>query len=177
MGWPHRAAVATPWRAWKRKEFVPRGMRAAQGKLFSLEGCGLKPKAQPLPRQDSRQAKDARAARSRMETWPTRHPRVTASPACALTRARPTPQRQARTLLAADCNDVVEAWRGCSIAKPGGRVGKPSFVTHRREPQALRTARFGTTCRSKMQRAPTSDHSGGTVSTGFNSIEPCTTLV
>ncbi|QGP97165.1 hypothetical protein IPC1133_16275 [Pseudomonas aeruginosa] len=40
MGGPHRAAVETPWRTWKRKEFVPRGMRAAQGKLFSLEGCG-----------------------------------------------------------------------------------------------------------------------------------------
>ncbi|MCO3673875.1 hypothetical protein FA142_14820 [Pseudomonas aeruginosa] len=47
MGWPHRAAVATPWRTWKRKEFFPRGMRAAQGKLFSLEGCGHE--AQPPP--------------------------------------------------------------------------------------------------------------------------------
>jgi hypothetical protein len=62
-------------------------------------------------------------------------------------------------------------------SEAGGRVGKPSFVTYKREPPASRTARFGTTCRSKMQRAPTSDHSGGTVSTGFNSIEPCTTLV
>ena len=30
MGWSHRTAVATTWRTWKRKEFVPRGMRAAQ---------------------------------------------------------------------------------------------------------------------------------------------------
>lgn len=33
-------AAATQWRTWRRKEFVARGMRAAQGKLFSLEGCG-----------------------------------------------------------------------------------------------------------------------------------------
>jgi hypothetical protein len=32
-------AGATQWSAWNRKEFVPRGMRVAQGKLFSLEGC------------------------------------------------------------------------------------------------------------------------------------------
>ena len=122
----------------------------------------MKPKAQPFPRQDSRQAKDARAARSRMETWPTRHPRVTASPACALTRARPTPQRQARTPLAADCDDGLEAWRGSSIGKAGWRVGEPSFVTYRREPPASRTARFGTTCRSKPGRSPTSPaHCGG----------------
>ncbi|SDV50856.1 hypothetical protein SAMN05216551_113171 [Chitinasiproducens palmae] len=29
----------------------------------------MKPKAQPFPRQDSRQAKDAQAARSRKEMW------------------------------------------------------------------------------------------------------------
>lgn len=39
-GWPHRAAVAMQWRVWKSMQFVPRGMRAAQGKLFALEGCG-----------------------------------------------------------------------------------------------------------------------------------------
>ena len=68
----------------------------------------MKSKAQPFPRQDSRQAKDAQAARSRMEMWPTQHPRVTASPACTLALARPTPQRQARTLLAADYGDGLE---------------------------------------------------------------------
>jgi len=31
----------------------------------------MKSKAQPCPRQDSRQAKDALAARSRKEMWPT----------------------------------------------------------------------------------------------------------
>lgn len=31
----------------------------------------MKPKVQPCPRQDSRQAKDAGAARSRKEIWPT----------------------------------------------------------------------------------------------------------
>ncbi|PPU83630.1 hypothetical protein XhhCFBP4925_06730 [Xanthomonas hortorum pv. hederae] len=49
MGWPHRAAVATTWRTWKRKEFVPRGSRAAAGKLFSLEGCGYEAQGAAVP--------------------------------------------------------------------------------------------------------------------------------
>jgi len=40
------------------------------------------------------------------------------------------------------------------------RVDEPSFVTYRREPPASRTVRFETTCRSKVQPAPASDHSG-----------------
>lgn len=44
----------------------------------------------------------------------------------------------------------------------GRRVGEPSFVTYRRELPASRTARFGTTCRSKPGRSPTSPaHCGG----------------
>ncbi|PPT52215.1 hypothetical protein XarjCFBP7652_01665 [Xanthomonas arboricola] len=49
MGWPHRAAVATPWRTWKRKEFAARGSRAAAGKLFSLEGCGHEAQGAAVP--------------------------------------------------------------------------------------------------------------------------------
>ncbi|OPD67312.1 hypothetical protein APA44_32590 [Pseudomonas aeruginosa] len=49
MGWPHRAAVATPWRTWKRKEFAARGSRAAAGKLFSLEGCGHEAQGVAVP--------------------------------------------------------------------------------------------------------------------------------
>ena len=59
----------------------------------------MKPKAQPRHRQDSQQDKDAQAARSRMETWPTRHPRVTAAPACALARARTTPNDKVKASL------------------------------------------------------------------------------
>lgn len=40
-------------------------------------------------------------------------------------------------------------------SEPRWRVGEPSFVTYRREPPASRTARFGTTCRSKPGRSPT----------------------
>ncbi|AVN43516.1 hypothetical protein AM474_08470 [Pseudomonas aeruginosa] len=62
MGWPHRAAVATQWRTWKRKEFVPRGMRAAQGKLFSLEGCDHQAQgaAAPPPGFTTRQGRTGR---------------------------------------------------------------------------------------------------------------------
>jgi len=47
--------------------------------------------------------------------------------------------------------------RGWGVAwmlhsEAGWRVGKPSFVRYRREPPASRTARFGTTCRSKPGR-------------------------
>jgi len=128
-GWAGRTAQRSQPRGEPGSEKNLLREEAAQrrGNCFRWKVAAMKPKAQPFPRQDSRPAKDARAARSRMETWPTRHPRMTASPACALTRARPIPQRQVRTLLAADCDDVVEAWRGCSIAKPGGvSVNRPS---------------------------------------------------
>ncbi|EMV7406715.1 hypothetical protein AADQ46_000170 [Enterobacter soli] len=42
-------AGATQWSAWKPKEFVPRGMRVAQGKLFSLEGCGHEAQGAAVP--------------------------------------------------------------------------------------------------------------------------------
>jgi len=68
----------------------------------------------PSHRQDSQQHKDVLAARSRMEAWPTRHPRATASPACALTRARTMP------------SDKVKASLLLLAAL------EPSFVTYRR---------------------------------------------
>src|SRR3546814_10196576 len=42
-------AGATQWSAWKPKEFVPRGMRVAQGKLFSLDGCGHEAQGAAVP--------------------------------------------------------------------------------------------------------------------------------
>src|SRR5690625_1097083 len=103
MGASHRVAVATTWRTCKRKEFVPRGMRKAQGKLFALEGCGAKPKASPSPRQDSRQDKDAQAACSEwIQGWLA--PVVTASPVPALTLASSTPSTTAK-------NQRLPAWR------------------------------------------------------------------
>lgn len=81
----------------------------------------MKPKAQPCHRQDSQQHKDVLAARSRMETWPTRHPRATASPACALTRARTTPSDKVKaplTLQVASCmrrgvEASLQGWAAC----------------------------------------------------------------
>ncbi|HDR9796806.1 TPA: hypothetical protein QDC59_000343 [Burkholderia cenocepacia] len=88
----------------------------------------MKPKAQPCPRQDSRQAKDAQAACFRKETWPT-----SAFPRDGFTGLRPDAgkdnrQRQGKN---APCRQqaaiVVEAWRGSSIARPGGvSVNRPS---------------------------------------------------
>jgi hypothetical protein len=81
----------------------------------------MKLKAQPYPRQDSQQTKDAQADRSRTETWPTRHPRVTASPACALMRQGQHPSDKAGTplpQLAAPCmrrgeSSMSKAGRAC----------------------------------------------------------------
>jgi len=42
-------AVETQWRAGRRKEFVPRGMRAAQGKLFSPDGCNHETRGAAAP--------------------------------------------------------------------------------------------------------------------------------
>src|SRR5699024_3470763 len=42
-------AVATQGRAGRRKEFVPRGMRAAQGKLFAPHGCRHEARGAAVP--------------------------------------------------------------------------------------------------------------------------------
>ena len=84
-----------------------------------------------------------------------------ASPARALTRARPTPLRQAGTLpahLAALC------WRRDVEAPKRGRAACPWTVLRdaMTEPPASRTARFHTTCRSKSRRSPQrTAHCGG----------------
>jgi len=91
----------------------------------------MKPKAQPRHRQDSQQDKDVQADRSRMETWPTRHPRVTASPACALTRARSMPRRQGRSAPAAARGTCLRRGVEAPSGEAGRCVGEPSFVTYR----------------------------------------------
>lgn len=62
MGGPHREAVATAWRTWKRKELAARGSRAAAGKLFALEGCGHEAQgaAVPSPRFTTSQGRTGR---------------------------------------------------------------------------------------------------------------------
>ncbi len=112
---------------------------------FRCKVAAMKPKAQPRHRQDSRQAKDAGAARSRMETWPTRHPRMTASPACALTRLGQCPSSKVRALLpqlAATClmRDVESPHRGQVVYRnhPPWHIGN--------EPPAPRAAPFRATC-------------------------------
>lgn len=42
-------AVATQWRAGRRKEFIPRGICAAEGKLFSLDGCSHEARGAAAP--------------------------------------------------------------------------------------------------------------------------------
>ncbi|RMK68550.1 hypothetical protein IPC87_14970 [Pseudomonas aeruginosa] len=76
------------------------------GNCLHWKVAAMKPKAQPCPRQDSQQTKDVQADRSRKETWPTRHPRVMASPACALMRQGQYPSDKAGAplpQLAASC--------------------------------------------------------------------------
>lgn len=87
----------------------------------------MKPGAKPCPRQDSRQAKDAQAARSRKETWPT-----SAFPRDGFTGLHPDAgkdnrQRQGKNTPCRQQAASVVAWRGRSIARPGGvSVSRPS---------------------------------------------------
>ncbi|PPU94464.1 hypothetical protein FZ025_20125 [Xanthomonas hyacinthi] len=62
---PLSLGTSLTWRTWKRKEFVPRGMRAAQGELFSLEGCGHEAQgaAAPTPGFTTRQGRRGRPSR------------------------------------------------------------------------------------------------------------------
>jgi len=53
---------------------------------------------------------------------------------------------------AAPCGTGLEAWRGSSMAMPGGMsVNRPSWRDGQ-EPQALRSTRIRATCRSERQR-------------------------
>lgn len=88
-------AGTTQWSTWKRKQFVPRGMRAAQGKLFSLEVAAIE--ARPPPGFTNRQ--DALGRPAPKGNMADSAPRVTASSACALTRARTTPSDKVKASL------------------------------------------------------------------------------
>ena len=92
-------------------------------------------KAQPRHRQDSQQDKDAQAARSRMETWPTRHPRDGCTglrPDAGQVNAPTTRPERLPQL-----TPHTEAWK-LHRSEAGRRVGEPSFVTYRQ-----RTASVG----------------------------------
>src|SRR5690606_30035527 len=75
-------AAETAWRTGRRKEFVPRGMCAAQGKLFAPDGCSHKARgiAVPPPGFTTSQGR-AWADLPRKVTRLTRHHRRTADPA------------------------------------------------------------------------------------------------
>ncbi|MBA0461879.1 hypothetical protein D7Y60_15090 [Stenotrophomonas maltophilia] len=102
-GWAGRTAQRSQQREEPGSEKNLSREECAQrrGNCFRCKVAAMKPEAQPCPRQDSRQAKDAQAAHSRKEIWLTRLPRMMASPARALTRARTTASDKARTPLAA----------------------------------------------------------------------------
>ncbi|WP_027793665.1 hypothetical protein [Paraburkholderia acidipaludis] len=92
----------------------------------------MKPKAQPCSRQDSRQAKDAVAARSRKEIWLTS---VSAHDGCTglyPDAGKANTNDKDENAPAAAGGLVREAWRGSSIGKAERRVGEPSFVMDRR---------------------------------------------
>jgi hypothetical protein len=138
MGWPHRLRSKRSGEPGSEKNLSREECAQRRGNCFRWKVATIKPKAQPPPRQDSQQDKDVQADRPRMETWPTRHPRATASPACALTRARPTTKDKGENAPAVAGGNVLEAWRGSSIGMAVRRVGEPSFVTTRQ-----RTASVG----------------------------------
>ena len=87
----------------------------------------MKSKAQPRHRQDSQQDKDAQAARFLMETWPTRHPRVTGCTGLHPDTGKDNAQRQGESAPDVAGSLLLEAWRGSSIARSGGvPVNRPS---------------------------------------------------
>ncbi|HEF0010912.1 TPA: hypothetical protein R8G36_005157 [Citrobacter braakii] len=98
-------------------------MRAAQGKLFSLEGCGHE--AQPPPGFTTTQGRTGRPL-------PNGGMADSASPRDGFTGLRPdtgkdNAQRQGESVPTAACGPLREAWRGSSIARPGGvSVNRPS---------------------------------------------------
>ncbi|HCS4210536.1 hypothetical protein ACSGCD_03530 [Enterobacter hormaechei] len=116
-------AGATQWSAWKRKEFVPRGMRAAQGKLFSLEGCSHRSPATARIHKQTGRLGPTRSER--------KHGRL-GSPRDGFTGLRPdtgkdNAQRQGESVPDVAGGLLLEAWRGSSIARPGGgSVNRPS---------------------------------------------------
>ncbi|EBJ2702468.1 hypothetical protein DQ648_22905 [Salmonella enterica] len=127
-GWAGRTAQRSQHRGESGSANNLSREEAAQqrGNCLRWKVAAMKPKAQPYPRQDSQQTKDVQADRSRKETWPTRHPRVMVSPACAPMR-QGQHQRQGGSAPAAVCGPQLEAWRGNSISKAGRvSVNRPS---------------------------------------------------
>jgi len=113
----------------------------------------MKPEAQPVPHQDSRQAKAAVGCDPhRKAAWP-RHPRICAAPARTPSQARSVPNHQGWTHPA--------HWRGLNGLRRegsgyGGRpVGAPPSFMAAHLP-ASRTVRDCTTGCSKVCRTPAS---------------------
>jgi len=126
-GWAAPLAVETQWRAVRRKEFVPRGMRAAQGKLFSSQGCGHKAQgaAAPPPGFTTRQGRTGRPLpNGDMADSASSHDNFTGLFPDA---ARSMPQQQGTSAPATTCGHMLDAWRGSSTSRPGGvSVNRPS---------------------------------------------------
>src|SRR3546814_17570197 len=71
MGGLHRLRSKRSGEPGSEKNLLREEAAQRRGNCFRWKVAAMKPKAQPCPRQDSRQAKDAGAARSCKETWPT----------------------------------------------------------------------------------------------------------
>lgn len=153
MGWPHRLRSQRSGEPGSEKNLAREECAQRRGNCFRWKVAAMKPKAQPCHRQDSQQDKDVQADCPRMETWPTRHPRVTASLACTLMRAWSLPATTRTERPCRSSGHILEAWHGSSISRPSCvSVNRPSSRTGN-EPPASRTARFRTTCRSKPWRS------------------------
>ena len=145
-------AGATQWSTGRRKEFVPRGMRAAQGKLFSPDGCSHEARGaaapppgftttqgrlgpnHPNPKGDIYGHPGIPARRFQ------RHAPDSARPFPTTGRNMPPPMRA--TMLAA---------RRGAPSKAGRRIREPSFVTHR---QRAVSVADGTHSHNLRQQAP-----------------------
>lgn len=143
-------AAETAWRTGRRKEFVPRGMCAAQGKLFAPDGCSHKARgiAVPPPGFTTSQGR-AWADRPRKVTGLTRHPRRTAVLAYTLTLARscsPTTGQNASRPERRQHNAGVQ-WKLCQKVR---RAGEHPSVTFGRPNASIED---GTLLRNQVQQA------------------------
>ena len=122
-----------------------------RGNCFRRTVAAMKPEAQPRPRQDSQQHKDAlgRTTPIRKETWPARHPRKKVSAARLLTQERPFPTTSRNMPLPMQAAMLTAR---CRASKQGrAAIREPSFVTHR---QRTASVVDGTHSHNLPQQAP-----------------------
>jgi hypothetical protein len=144
-------AVATQWRTGRRKKFASRGICAAEGKLFSPDGCSHEARgsAAPPPGFTTTQGRLGLTPpnpKGAMASSASPHEGIKGTP---LTRARPFPNDWQES--APSTQAAMREARGGAPSKAEPRIREPSFVTHR---QRTASVEDGTHSHNLPQQAP-----------------------